>query len=118
MTDLTPQQNCFYHTSQFTAGPVVPIYTTRVVPGEGGRPIFGTFLDRADGQSLPHPHPRRDEVLGQSIALTLFWDFLPILELGARELGAGKCASIKGCTYIRGDRILMVDPSFRPEGGF
>ena len=28
-----------------------------------------------------------------SIALALFWDFLPIL-----ELGAGKCASIQGCT--------------------
>ena len=26
--------------------------------------------------------PRRYEVLGRSIALTLFWDFLPILELG------------------------------------
>ena len=29
--------------------------------------------------------PRRHEVLGWSIALTLFWDFLPILELSGRE---------------------------------
>jgi hypothetical protein len=73
--------------------------------GAGGAgevdPYFGTFLDRADGQSF-YLTPRRHEVLGWSIALTLFWDFLPILELGRENVQVFKAVHKKNLPLRRG----------------